>query len=261
MGENLDNRKKPTENKVRFLHGEVNGKCPKCNKVLIIEKNGRYTNMGEIAHIYPCNPLPHEVELLKGQELLHEDVNDLANQIALCTGCHTTFDNPRTLESYIEMVEIKKSILAQKKLEKKRDSIKIEQEINKVLNWLSEYCAADDEAQNRNMEPDYDVKELDKKANETLKFRTKQKIKSNIREFYAHINKELAALDTMHDDVSSEIRVEVKHYYIALKRLGYDQTRIFKEMTNWMMQNSTCECSDTCEIMVSFFVQDCEVFS
>ncbi|MEZ8317063.1 ABC-three component system protein [Vibrio splendidus] len=260
MSKNQDDRKKPTENKVRLLHGEVNGKCPKCSKILIVEKKGRYTNYGEIAHIYPCNPRLHEVELLKGQEILHEDVNDLANQIALCTGCHTEFDEPRTLKGYLEMVEIKKAILAQKKLESKRNSIKIEQEIDKVLLWLSEYVEDEEDEEKSKKEPDYDVKELDNKADSTLKPRTKQRIRSNISQFYVHINSQLAQLDLTNDDVSTEIRIEVQHYYIALKRMGYNQTQIFKEIANWMLTNSSCDCFDTCEIMVSFFIQDCEVF-
>lgn len=259
MSKTEDARKKPTENKVRLLHGEVNGKCPKCSKRLVLEKNGRYTNNGEMAHIYPCNPRPHEVELLKNQELLHEDVNDLANQIALCTGCHNEFDEPRTLEGYLEMVEIKKAILAQKKLELKRNSIKIEEDIDKVLHWLSEYVEEEQSSEDK-QEPAYDVKELDNKADKTLKLRTKQKIRSNISQFYVHINSQLAQLDLVNDDVSTEIRIEVKHYYIALKRMGYDQTKIFKEIATWMLTNSTCDCYDTCEIMVSFFIQDCEVF-
>ncbi|OCH19036.1 hypothetical protein A6E05_01410 [Aliivibrio sp. 1S165] len=260
MGKDTDNRKGLTENKVRLLHGEVNGKCPKCSKILIKEKNGRYTNDGEIAHIYPCNPLPYEEKLLAGQVLLHDDVNNLTNLIALCKSCHNEFDNPRTLEGYLAMVEIKKAILAQRKLEKKRDSIKIEQEINNVLDWLSVHCEADEQRKNSNEEPKYDVKELDNKADETLKYRTKKKIRANIDEFYVHINSKLADLDALYDDVSTEIRIEVQHFYTALKRQGYDQTRVFQEMVKWLAENSTCDCYDTCEIMISFFVQDCEVF-
>ncbi|MFA0309072.1 hypothetical protein BH581_16760 [Vibrio splendidus] len=259
MAKDSDNRKDPTENKVRLLHGEVNGKCPKCSKVLIKEKNDRYINDGEIAHIYPCNPLPYQEKILAGQLRLHEDVNNLANLIALCKSCHNEFDNPTTLKGYLEMVDIKQDLVSQRKIDQKRNDIKIETEINKVLDWLTIYCDADD-AQSPKVEPSYDVKELDKKADETLKLRTKNKIRSNIDNFYAHINNKLADLDSLHDDVSTEIRVQVRHFYIALKRQGYNQTQIFKEMTKWLAYSSGCDCDDTCEIMISFFVQDCEVF-
>ena len=79
-----NNRKKFTENDNLILYSEVEGMCPLCPNTLMYEKNDQNRKNYEIAHIYPLNPKADEIKLLKDQERLSTDPNDLKNQICLC---------------------------------------------------------------------------------------------------------------------------------------------------------------------------------
>jgi hypothetical protein len=93
------------------LIAQVESCCPLCGTLLFYKKNGRNYRHYEMAHIYPLNPKPAEVEELKDVELLNADRNDPDNQIPLCTGCHTKFDKPRTRAEYEELFELKRGLI------------------------------------------------------------------------------------------------------------------------------------------------------
>ncbi len=65
-----DNRRIFSDNEKMVLFNEVDGRCPICGKPLTNTKNGQIIKMFEVAHIYPANPRPEEVELLKDEERL-----------------------------------------------------------------------------------------------------------------------------------------------------------------------------------------------
>ena len=93
-----ENRPPITENQKLLLFAEVDGVCPNCPNVLMYDKNGRKYKEFQIAHIYPLNPKPDEIETLRNEERLSKDPNHLDNLICLCESCHTKFDKPRTAE-------------------------------------------------------------------------------------------------------------------------------------------------------------------
>ena len=57
-----DNRRIFSDNEKMVLFNEVDGRCPICGKPLTNTKNGQIIKMFEVAHIYPANPRPEEVE-------------------------------------------------------------------------------------------------------------------------------------------------------------------------------------------------------
>jgi len=60
-----------------LFFNEVDGRCPICGDVLTHRKGGKIYKTFEVAHIYPANPRSSEIELLKNELRLSEDVNDL----------------------------------------------------------------------------------------------------------------------------------------------------------------------------------------
>ena len=104
-----DKRREFSDNEKMLLYNEVNGRCPICGGVLVYTKNGKINKSFEVAHIYPANPRSEEEELLKNEERLSDDVNDLKNVIAVCRICHKKFDTPRTGEEYRTWVRLKRN--------------------------------------------------------------------------------------------------------------------------------------------------------
>lgn len=52
---------------------------------------------------------------------------------------------------------------------------------------------------------------------------------------------------------------QVKMNYLNLKEQGRDQITIYRELTDWLQQGTNEE-RDYCEIVISYFIQKCEVF-
>ncbi len=255
MAKSDSKRKNPTENMGLVLFDEVGGICPKCTKPLMKKGKGQLTKLYEIAHIYPNSPRPHEFELLKNEVKLSKDVDDESNLIALCRDCHKVFDNPRTIEGYRDMVAIKKELQRLSDLRKSWFDNSIDDDINKVIASLVSFSGDAIE------ELSLDAITVDSKSDETLNALVKLKIKSNVRYFYSDIKSKFSELDKREPYTSDTIYSQVKTYYFKLKKNGLDQTQIFSALSDWIENVTDCKSAEVSEIIVSFFVQNCEVYS
>ncbi len=248
-------RKKPTENMGLVLFDEVGGICPKCTKPVMKKGKGQMTKLFEIAHIYPHSPRPSEVKILKDEERLSEDVDDESNLIALCRDCHKIFDSPRTVEGYREIVSLKKELQRLSNLRKSWFDNSIDDEINKIIASLALHSGESFE------ELSLEALTVDSKSDETLNGLVKLKIKNNIRYFYSDIKSKFSELDKARPYTSDTIYSQVKTYYLKLKKENLGQTQIFSAMTEWLKNATTCKNTEVSEILVSFFIQNCEVYS
>lgn len=255
MGKSDSKRKKPTENMGLVLFDEVGGICPICTKPLMRKSKGQMTKLFEIAHIYPNSPRPHELELLKKETRLSKNVDAEENLIALCRDCHKIFDNPRTTKGYKEMVDIKKELQRLSNLRKSWFDHSIDEAINKVITSLVSF-SGDTEAQ-----LSLSVMTVDSKSDDTLNALVKFKIKNNVKYFYTSIKSKFAELDKVEPYTSDAIYSQVKTYYLQLKKRKFDQTQIFTALTEWINNVTDCDSTEVSEIIVSFFVQNCEVYS
>jgi len=248
-------RKKPTENMGLVLFDEVSGICPKCTKPLMKKGKGQMTKLFEVAHIYPHSPRSHEIELLKDEELLNDNVDHEDNLIALCRDCHKIFDNPRTIEGYREMISIKKELQRLTNLKNSWFSNSIDIEINEIITSLASFTGEASE------ELSLEALKVDAKSDETLNGLVKLKIKNNVKYFYSEIKYKFAELDKSVPYTSDAIYSQIKTYYVKLKKDGLDQTQIFSALTDWLNNSTNYKNTEASEILVSFFVQNCEVYS
>lgn len=244
----------PHENSI--LLSEVENMCPFCAKPLMYEKNGRQYKLWEGAHIYPLNPTESEIELLKDEERLHEDVNNIKNFIALCGDCHKKFDNPRTVEEYKWLLSIKKNILSKSETRAKYADYQIESEIKEIITMLVEEF---NESALKQLE--MQALKLDEKANETLTRITKMRIRNEITEYYYYIKEQFAQLDSQYPRSFNAIASQVSAFYNSLSRIESSQEVIYGQLTEWLSKKTGNSNLGACGIIISFFVQNCEVFS
>lgn len=244
----------PHENAI--LLAEVENMCPFCAKPLMYEKSGRNYKLWEGAHIYPLNPDKEEIELLKDEERLHKDVNNIKNYIALCGDCHKKFDNPRTAGEYRLLLSIKKNILSKSETRAKYVDYQIELEIKEVITMLVE------EFNEANLKPlELKALKLDEKANETLTRITKMRIRNEITEYYYYIKEQFAQLDSQYPRSFNAIASQVSAFYNSLSRIESSQEVIYGQLTEWLSKKTGNSSLGACGIIISFFVQNCEVFS
>jgi hypothetical protein len=228
--------------------------CPLCDKSLFYTKNGKSHKYYEIAHIYPLNPKPDEIILLATEEKLSSDMNHEANLMALCVGCHTKFDKPRTVDEYRALVGIKKELikLAQQNL------LMTQYEIEEDLKSVIESLYSEDLLPLSDI--DFHIKTVDQKLNESINNLTRRKIKNYVAEYYLFVKQRFVEMDANNPDSANLIASQVKTFYLKQKKTCSSQQEIFKNIVAWINSKTKPKTAEAGEILASFFVQNCEVF-
>lgn len=220
------------------------------------EKKNKKQKNYEVAHIYPLNPKPQELIDLRGAELINPDVNHLDNLIPLCTPCHTKFDKPRTLEEYNELLKIKNELLRKFNEHDIIVQYIIEDDLRKIIEEL--YSYTEDSVSSEKIS--YDPKTIDSKLNSTIANLTKSKIKANVSSYYLFIKRRLAELDSETGNAGELISLQIKTFYKKQLQKHQDQQLIFLNMVGWIQHHFKPQTIEASEIMVSFFIQNCEIF-
>lgn len=236
------------------LTSQVRSVCPLCAEPLFYKKSGRSYKNYEIAHIYPLNPSPREIELLKDEEHLSDDVNDENNVIPLCLSCHGKFDKPRTVEEYRKLLQLKKWYIARSGQAELWKIYHLEEELSEVIEAL---CG---EVDLYALSLNYNAVDIDDKTDTTISRLTVRKIKNNISDYYTFVRERIAQLDKSGNNSSKIISLQVKSYFLNQAQAGIDQQAIFDNIVNWICVKTKTQSIDAAEILASFFVQNCEIF-
>jgi len=248
-------RRKPSVNENFMLFSEVESLCPLCAKILMYSKNGKKINLFEAAHIYPLNPTADEIELLKDEERLTVDINHIDNFIALCRDCHKKFDKPRTVEEYRKLFSIKKALINRNLTRASYHEYQVEIEIRKVLMLLLKETNVIDSITLR-----LDAVKLDDKADKTLTRFTKRRIRNDITEYYLYIQEQFKQLDKQYPKTFATIASQVKTFYLKITKNEESQELIYETLTEWLSKKTENSSLSACGIIISFFIQNCEVF-
>ena len=251
-------RRKFTENEKLILYSEVGGVCPLCSNELMYEKSKTKNKNFEIAHIYPLNPKPQELIVLKDVKRLNSDVNHLDNLLCLCNDCHTKFDNPRTKEEYEELYTLKSGLIKLSKEKNLWSNSTLENEITQLINYLvnTDFVFTEEDVLS------YNPKTISEKTNSTITVLTKRKIERNVQDYFSFINFKFSEIDKIKPTTTETISTQIKLHYLKLKKEipDYNQKEVFDAMVNWFQRTSQNNSKESCEIIVSYFIQNCEVF-
>ncbi|MBX9866573.1 MAG: HNH endonuclease [Burkholderiales bacterium] len=247
----MSHRKSWSYNEEMMLFNEVDGMCPLCGKPLTYNKNGKIYKNINIAHIYPHSPTKQELELFMPLDRINDDADHIDNVICLCPECHLKFDKPRTTEEYNELLEIKRQLIQDQQIKIDYYSHQIENDIKQILDILS-----NDQCSIAVAEFEYDPALIDKKIDSTLRALTKRKIKYHVSEYYNIIKHEFNRLSTTK---SEQIAIQVKLFYLKLCEKSQNQELIYGYMVDWL-HSKTKVSEEASSIIISFFVQNCEVF-
>lgn len=245
-------RKEPTQNELMLYLEEVNQLCPVCGKAFLYQTAKSTVKGCEIAHVFPNSPTPREKEILKDVEVVGDDSESFENKIALCLDCHTEYDANKTVESYNEMLELKRRLYAELRAKKELSGENIEAELTTVVKQLSEVS-------------DEDLDGIGKLSYESLKvsqkvdiFPLRKRIESDVTSFYPFCRQRFKDIDSTGTKFNI-ICLSVKKSYLKLKSKGLGKEEIFEQMTDWLV-SKTHASRAACGIMVSFFVQNCDVY-
>ena len=251
----MSGRRKFSPNEEMILFNEVNGRCPHCSVSLMHKKNKNNIKVFESAHIYPANPTPLEIQILAEVPRLSSDANDLKNIIAVCSNCHTKFDKKRIVAEYMEWYNLKKRIMMDFKMKSSFSSLNIEESIMFVIEKL---CETDfgDEIEKLSLQ----ALTIDEKTDDSLSNLLKRKIRNNVVEYFNFIRDIFSDIDKASPKKSETIATQIKLVYLHFLETTNNQNQIYEVLVSWL-EEKTRQDKTTCEIIIDYFIQNCEVFS
>lgn len=234
---------------------EVNGLCPLCGKNLLATKGNSKSKLYQIAHIYPNSPLPDQVKELMGLERLGDTCEDFENKIALCKDCHGIYDDRVTKKEYLALVDKKKKLLKAANSKESMSFQDLEEEISLILNSL-------------NVITNDDLREVGLKyrgIEVKMKFEArytilKNKIESYNCTYYYFIKETFQNLERANQVHFNIIASEIKTSFLKCNKEMDDKSDIFNSLVLWMNSKIKEASIEACEVVIAFFVQNCEVF-
>ena len=250
----LVKRKNPSQLDCILFLQEVNYVCPLCGKLLKHGKQKKDNKLYEIAHIYPNSPTKEQYETLKGLERLGKNSEDLKNKIALCKDCHDTQDYHTTKEDYLNLLKKKKHFLQFKELKEATITLGLEDEITIIVNKLSNIQKEDIEGL---------VYTPVKLTNKFLpnEYIVMDEIQSKVTRYYTLIREQFKNIEGKNNFTFETLAGQIRSCFVKMNKISDNKEDIFRYITNWIKEKTCSESEFACQIIVSFFVQNCEVFN
>lgn len=234
---------------------EVGGLCPFCGKNLLATKANSKSKLYQIAHIYPNSPLNYEKIELDGLERLGINCEDFKNKIALCKDCHGYYDDHTTKDEYLRLVELKKKSLSFANARVSASHQDIEDEIILVINALS---TADPRILKRTELENKALKISEKIDDKHMILR--HKIETYVCVYFNFIKETFRNLEDSNQINFDIIASEIKTSFLKCEKELLDESDIFSTLVIWMQSRLSNSSYEACEVVVSYFVQNCEVF-
>lgn len=252
----LVNRISITKNMDHAYLLEVGGLCPLCGKNLLATKGNSKSKLYQIAHVYPNSPLKDELNELDGLERLGANCEDFKNKIALCKDCHGYYDDHKTKIEYLRLVGLKKKLwnLANARVSASHQDI--EEEIFLVISALSSVNLST----LKSMELEKKALKISDKIEEKHMI-LKYKIETYVCIYFNFIKETFQNLEDIGQINFNIIASEIKTSFLKCEREISDKGEIFSSLVNWLHSRVDSSSYEACEVLVSYFVQNCEVFN
>ena len=244
----------PSASDVRLYLREVNYHCPLCGKELQSRKQKKSEQQKfQIAHIYPNRPTVEQYTLLHNLERLGSNCEDFENKIALCVECHQTQDYHTTVDEYNHLLNIKKLYLKQTALHDVTTTLGLEDEIGNIISKLS--ILNEDDLAELKYDP---VPIANKFTSQDVLLKTK--VSANISTFYPYIRECFRGIDGKDNFNLRVLSEQIRSCFIKMNTISQDKMLVFSKIVEWIKYKTQSNSVESCEAIVSFFVQNCEVF-
>ena len=249
----LKARRAPTEAEHQLYLKEVSFVCPLCGKILRHRQQRKPNKNYEIAHIFPNSPTEEQYELLGSLPRLGDSSESFENKIALCLNCHNQQDYHTTQADYLELLKKKEHFLKLTDLHEATLTMGLELEIADVVKKV---CSLrEDEMAKLNYTPVRLTKKFT--TNELL---LKNRISMYVTNYYPYIRDCFKESEGTNGFRLKALSLQIKSCFTKMEGISDNKSDIFNQIVEWIMSKTLTTSRDACEAVVSFFVQNCEVF-
>ena len=86
-------------------------------------------------------------------------------------------------------------------------------------------------------------------------------VTDQITRYYGFLKDELSQRDGLNGFDFTELALSMRRCFNLMAQAGKRQTETYSSMAIWVMEATGSTSLPACEILVSFFIQNCEVFN
>lgn len=233
-----------------YLLMEVNSLCPSCGKPLVSEKNSKSLSAYKITNIIPLRPSDAQVAELS--ELIDINYNASNNKIALCLECANRYNSHTTRDECAQLMDIKDRLHRNYVALDSLDKMYLEEQIEAVIRQIP--SATQEQLSDPLIYNALRVRE--KVSNIPLIIKTE----GFVVPYYNFIKSLFSQLEREGLLNFEYVATDVQQSYRRLHSLGLTQDEIFLQLVDWFKRKTNAQNVLACEIIVAFFVQNCEVF-
>ena len=223
-----------TESQQRNFLVEAKGKCVRCDTKVIMDQDAGVVES-------------YEFLFLEKRER-----TDRKNVIVLCKNCYELLKNGISDAEKNHLVRKKHMLEIDMKYQEELDEIKLEEEIEEIIQQLTSVKS------NALVPLNYEPKEVLEKIPDD--FLLSDSVTRNVVKFFKYIQSLLKNIGTEKKYKDNFISDEIKRLYLSIADSPGSQQEKFDQMVNWLMQNIGNSNRKACEIVISYYIQDCEVF-
>jgi hypothetical protein len=249
---NNQNRKSNTPNLEARLLTETGNWCPLCGKRLLEETAGKSVKLYDIAHIYPYSPTADQLAALKDVPVA-KNIESFENKILLCKDCHKKQDFYTQREDYIHLYNIKQQLIQRTKAFDDASTIPIENEIEDVLKKLINVDSG------QLVPLSYEIVSVDKKITQGNGLLLND-IRDKVVRYFLYVQEMLRNIDNSRSQKSKIIASEIRTCFLKMGDEVLSQEEMFYALVKWLQSKTQSQSEIACEIIIAYFVQDCEVF-
>ena len=234
------------------LLGEANYECPLCHKKLVETVKGQAIKRYRITQIFPDDLDEETAATFDAVYKAPSRLDIPENLIALDEECSDRYLLSPTVEEYKNLREIKEMLARNFAAKADINTLQLEDDIRTVLDALSK-IRSDSEL----VPLEYNALRIDEKF-KPESFIQKNETQLHVVMYYRYIEKVFSESDADFDMIASEIKLSSQ----KLQKTGMSQTEVISELSEWIRNKAGLgpDGQLACDIVVSFFIQNCEVF-
>lgn len=244
-------------NKDTLLLIEVSNKCPLCNATLLVRNSkGKNVKRYKITQIFPENINRDLYLVFSKHSRIRGEHDHPDNLIALCTECSTDYLSEPTEEEFVHLQKIKKALQQRNKLRQDMDDVGLESEISEVIYGMININNTGELVKLR-----MDALKVNQKIEPTNKLLI-DSVTDDVTHYYSYIEALLADMDGKKSGTFDRIASEIRLAYQKIKNEGLSQETVVEYMADWLKEKLPVGQQNDLAInaVISFFVQNCEVF-
>lgn len=233
---------------------EVNGLCPLCGDKLINIGNKR-TKVYEIAHIYPNRPTSDDLMILNGVTILGENSESFQNKIALCFNCHKNYDFHKNVDEYNMLLKKKRELYKAFTAKSDLANIDVSQNLEVLLKRITTIDISTMNKTELRLVP-LEIKQKLSASETNLRI----KVTAFVTEYYLFIKNYLKNLEEVKQLNFSKLATTIKLAYQTATESLDSKNEIFDALVEWLLSKTNTSDKGCAEIVISYFIQNCEVF-